>query len=148
MTRRALAYVAVLLALALAGTAAAALSPASYRSSATGICKVAKAKLNAVAVPTAASGVNPYLKKVLPIGVEQYQKLKKLSPPAPFAAAHRSILNLELIQIGGVITVIKSIDAGKDPATQFKAFAAAAQKYSDAEDAIWTKLGVPACASS
>jgi len=144
--RRALLCVAMTL--VLAGTAAAALAPSAYRASATAICKGSFAKLRRVPGPHAAKDIGPYLKAAVPIAVAQYNNLKKLAVPGSFAATHAKVLKLEAVQIAGAEKLISTIDAGGDPIKSFALYIAQSKQYSDAEDAAWKVLGVPACIHS
>jgi hypothetical protein len=133
-------------ALIVAGVALAA-TPAQYRQQATAICKTTTAKLKKLTTPASAKDIGRYLKQATPIFEAQYTALRKVTPPPALKFLHGKALAAEQGQLIGIKALIAKLDTGADPQKQFNAVDKRLSALSDAEDAAWTKLHVPACKS-
>ena len=147
MKKFCVAAVAGALALAVAGTAAAATTPAQYRQQATALCKRTSARLDAVKSPTSARDAIRYLKQALPVFRTQYNALVKLVPPAALRFLHTKALVAEKGQLIGIQGLITALEHSKNLQATYQAFQKRLDPLSRAEDAAWKKLRVPACAS-
>jgi hypothetical protein len=146
MKQAAIAALAVAGAMTVAG-AALATTPAQYRQQATTICKNSSAKLKAVRAPASPKDFSRFLKAATPIFESQYNALRKLAPPAALRFLHGKALAAEQGQLVGIRALITALDKSSNPEATFKRFDKKLSPLSDAEDAAWRKLHVPACAS-
>jgi hypothetical protein len=146
MKQAGFAALAVAGALIVAGAALAS-TPAQYRRQATVICKATSVNLKKIPNPTTPKGFGRYLKQATPIFATQYHALQKLTPPASLSVWHRKALASERAQLVGIRALIAALDKSPNPAATFNAFDKKLSKFSDAEDAAWTKLRVPVCRS-
>jgi hypothetical protein len=149
MKKTRLAAVALVAALAPTGAAVAgtATTPAQYRQQATAVCKRTSAKLKTVKDPTSAKDAIRYLKQALPIFRAQYTALGKLTVPRALGLLHRKALVAEKGQIIGIQGLIAALERGGNLKATYAAFEKRLTPLSNAEDAAWKKLRVPACAS-
>src|SRR5262245_7746031 len=144
------ARVAVLVAAAAligSSVAIAATTPTQYRQRATAICKASSVKLKAIKAPASPAEFGRVLRQALPIFTTQYNALLKLSVPQSLRAQHLKALAAEKIQLAGIRAGIAKLNAGADPTTTINAMDKALTPASNAEDAAWRRLGIPACAS-
>jgi hypothetical protein len=146
MKKAGLAALALAAALVVAGTALAT-SPAQYRQQATAICKTTSAKLKKVKNPTSMKDFGRFLKDATPVFETQYNALRKLTPPTSLKFLHGKALGAEQQQLVAIHAWIKQLDAGADPQKTYNVMDKKLSPISDAEDAAWKKLRIPACES-
>ena len=147
MKKICVAAVAGALALTVAATATAATTPAQYRHQATALCKRTTAGLKKVKNPTSAKDAIRYLKEALPIFRTQYNALRKLAAPLSLRLQHLKALAAEKGQLIGIQGLITALERGGNLNATYARFKKRLDPLSDAEDAAWKKLRVPACAS-
>ena len=137
---------AAVLALAFAAAAAAS-TPAQYRRQATAICRHTTATLKTVKDPTSPRDISRYLKQALPIFRTQYLALGRLTPPASLRPLVAKALSSERLQLIGIRSLIADLDLSSNPKATFDAYNRKLSPLSDAEDAAWKQLRIPACVS-
>ena len=140
---------ALVAAAALIGSSAAvaATTPTQYRQRATAICKTSSIKLKAIRPPASKAEFGRVLEQALPIFTTQYRALLELSVPPSLRVQHLKALAAEKVQLAGIRAAVEKLNAGADPTATFNAMDKALTPFSNAEDAAWRKLGVPACVS-
>jgi len=146
MKQAVIAALAVVGVLTVAGAALAA-TPTQYRRQATAICKTTSAKLRMITAPAAPKDFSRFLKQATPVFERQYHSLQKLTPPSVLSFLHRKALTAEQGQLVGIRALIAALDKSSNPRATFNLFDKKLSLLSDAEDAAWKKLHVPACVS-
>jgi hypothetical protein len=146
MKQAVVAALAVAGALIVAGAALAA-TPAQYRRQATAICKTTSAKLKTIKEPASPKDFGRFLKQATPVFETQYHALQKVTAPPALRFLHRKALAAEQGQLVGIHALIVALDKSSNPRATFNTFDKKLSVLSDAENAAWKKLRVPACAS-
>lgn len=92
-----------------------ALSADELRSQADAICERFDAESEAIAEPTSADGIKPFLEQTAALQQEQLDELEALDPPEELAEPYEEALGLLQTQIDTANEVVADIDSGTSP---------------------------------
>ncbi len=92
-----------------------ALSADELRSQADAICERFDAESEAIAEPTSADGIKPFLEQTAALQQEQLDELEALDPPEELAEPYEEALGLLQTQIDTANEVVADIDSGTPP---------------------------------
>jgi hypothetical protein len=119
-----------------------------YRSTASAICKQARAALGTVKPPTrtTSAAIADYFGRLLLVNRETLDRFEKLEAPGELAAAHKQALDANRDGVEEVDKLVKGLKAGGDPRKLLADAQTAIADISLRSRQAAVKLGVPECA--
>lgn len=140
-----LALLTALICGGLGACGATPLSVTDLRSSATRICQQAVRQGNSIPGPRSPSASAGFLRAGLPILTRELATLKTLTPPSSMQSNYSTALQAFSAQLTLIKDAIRSLDAGADPVSTFKALQGQLSPFQARGATAWQTLGIPAC---
>lgn len=146
--RRPIAGIAALGALALisgCGGGSDSLTADEFRSQADSICADFNRKSDALAAPTSAAGIGPFLVEGLKIQKEQFSKLEALTPPSELSGTYDEALALLRKQLTTITEASDRVSGGEDATAVVTELTSEVDSLNEQADAKAKELGLTVC---
>ena len=122
-----------------------ALSAADLRTQADAICADFNRASKAVAEPTSAAEILPYLKTILPLQQDQLRELKALKPPADLAPAYTQAMTFLTTQRAAIVAATAEIEGGASAEAVIAKVGPEIEALNAQADAEGKTLGLKVC---